>query len=97
MKAALTALLLFCQPAAAHSFYDKWCCDTTDCHAQQPGESVKLTDAGWQVDVPQFNIHELVSFDDTRLRNTPMDEAVPFHLCIWRGALRCLYRPGAAG
>lgn len=83
--------------AEAHSWYDPWCCDTTDCHAQRPGEFVKLTAAGWQVDVPQFAIHELVGFDDPRLRNTPMDAATPFHICIFAKALRCFYRPGAAG
>lgn len=91
------ALLLCGSPAIAHSFYDQYCCDTTDCHPQQPGEFVKLTAAGWQVDVPAFNIHELVGFDDKRVRDTPVDELSPFHICIYRGDLRCFYRPGAAG
>lgn len=86
-----------CGKAHAHSFYDAYCCNTTDCHAQRSGEFVKFTDAGWQVDVPKFGIHELVAFDDKRIRNTPLDEAAGFHLCIFAKALRCFYRPGAAG
>lgn len=94
---ALAALLLMVGTAQAHAFYDQYCCNTTDCHAQLPGEFVTLTKTGWQVDVPKFDIHELVAFDDKRVRDTPMDEAAAFHLCIYARALRCFYRPGAGG
>lgn len=99
VRTAITlALLTAALPAQAHSFYDAGCCDTTDCHPQQLGEFVKLTKAGWQVDVPAQGIHEIVAFDDNRLRDTPMDAETPFHICIYpAGTLRCFYRPGAAG
>jgi hypothetical protein len=94
---ALAALLLMVGTAQSHSWYDPGCCSSTDCHAQLPSEFVTLTATGWQVDVPKFNIHELVAFNDKRVRDTPMDEVAAFHLCIFARALRCFYRRGAAG
>lgn len=93
----LALYLLTTTSAWAHNFYDPWCCNTTDCHAQGAGEFVELTADGWQVDVPKFNIHELVAFDDRRLRDTPLDEVISFHICIYAQTLRCFYRPGAGG
>lgn len=94
---SLATVISYCSKSYGHEFYDAFCCNTVDCHAQQPGEFVKLTGDGCQVDVPALGIHELVTFDATKLRNTPLDAPQPFHLCIVARTLRCFYRPGAGG
>lgn len=80
-------------PAHAHDFYDQFCCTGWDCRPAPDG-SVKWTPAGWSVSTT----HEVVPFDDPRIRFTPKDQP-QFHLCQVPGVakLRCLYVPEPEG
>ncbi len=97
--ALMVALLLFlgsgALPAQAHEWFDRWCCQGTDC-GPAPLGSVKWTPSGWRVATPAINV--TVPFDDQRIRYVPPEQPQQFYICEWpKRHLRCLYTPEPGG
>lgn len=81
--AALAAgLALGAGTAAAHSWYDPWCCSDRDCNPY-PSAKVSVTDVGYRLDDGT-----LVPFDEAR---TSQDGN--YHRCVLNGRQRCFYAP----
>lgn len=97
MKSTLAIALLvslWVSSLNAHSFYSSQCCNERDC-SPFARERVKLVEQGYIID-GNFIIGHL----DNRLRETPLDEIEPYHLCkrVNENAVsdkntRCLYVP----
>ncbi|WP_029031522.1 hypothetical protein [Salinarimonas rosea] len=69
-------------PAAAHSWYDAWCCNDRDC-SPYPASKVSVTDTGYVL-----ADGTLVPFEEAR---TSRDGA--YHRCVLNGRQRCFYAP----
>lgn len=105
------ALALLAGPAAAHSWYDRWCCTTDDCEPIA-STTVDVTPDGYLVTlqigdhskVRAYPIKRLFRFPDADPTNDKDGEARisldgQYHACVLPGsqAFRCLYVPmGAA-
>jgi hypothetical protein len=68
--------------AAAHSWYDPWCCNERDC-SPYPSAKVSVTDVGYRLDDGT-----VVPFDEAR---TSQDGN--YHRCVLNGRQRCFYAP----
>ena len=91
------ALCLLTTQAAAHEWYDGWCCSGQDC-APVPASTVQSAPGGWLVTVLPGQhplafapISRFVPFDSNELRPSQDDE---WHVCVYpRGHIRCVYQP----
>jgi hypothetical protein len=83
----ILAFLAMIMPAAAHSWYEPWCCSERDC-APISNTEIEWTPEGWHV------IGENLFFQqgDHSLRQS-QDNG--WHRCVVpsTGATRCLYAP----
>lgn len=76
------AACLWAGTAAAHSWYDGWCCNERDC-APYPATNVSITDDGYRL-----ADGTLVPFEEAR---TSKDSS--YHRCVLHGRQRCFYAP----
>jgi hypothetical protein len=77
----LTLLCLTVTPMA-HSWYDPFCCNTTDCRPI-PSEAVEVTPQGYRV------LNAIVPFAEARV-----SQDADYHVCeLPKGVVRCFYAP----
>lgn len=97
MLAIGAGVIALARPAAAHSWYDGYCCSDKDC-APVRASTVRATAEGWEITLAPGD-HPMVSepvthfyrYDDTRVLPSQDDD---FHVCLnsW-GRVLCLYVP----
>lgn len=107
MKRLAVLALLIATPAAAHSWYDAWCCTTDDCEPIAAA-SVDVTPAGYVVTlrpgehskVKTRTVTRTFRFPDADPSNDKDGEARlsmdgDYHACVLPGSqvMRCLYVP----
>lgn len=65
----------------AHYFYDPWCCDNEDCRPIA-AEEVQTKADGYHV------LGRVVPYAEARVSGD-----ADYHVCIYKGELRCFYAP----
>lgn len=89
-------LLLLGGKAEAHSFYEQWCCQSSDC-SPIPASSIRTIEGGFQItlspgDHPLVTRVHVFQIEQSKTRRS-QDGA--WHVCLWptEDNLRCVYMP----
>jgi hypothetical protein len=88
--ACMGGIFLACK-ARSHSWYDPFCCNTTDCRPVDPSTVTEGPD-GYRVVLSDRAV--LVPYGDSRIRDSLDGD---YHVCeLPKGTVRCFYRPPGA-